>query len=222
MERGLDVPEQSQGDTAAGAQPVPVDAGAADAPAAAAAPGPAAEAAPDAVAEAAADVAVADGAEVEAAAPAATDAAAADAAVVEAPVDDSAAVTETEADAEPATIPAAAERAPDGPAEAAAAAGPAVPAAREDVEPVPVSGPPRKRTLTGNVVSDKGDRTIVVSIARRKKHGLYKKYVTLTRKLKAHDPDNECRVGDLVRVVESRPLSREKRWRLVEIVKRAG
>lgn len=87
---------------------------------------------------------------------------------------------------------------------------------------VPTAGVRRKRMLTGNVVSDKGDRTIVVSIARRKKHRLYKKYITLTKKLKAHDADNECRVGDLVRVVESRPLSREKRWRLVEIVKRAG
>ena len=87
---------------------------------------------------------------------------------------------------------------------------------------VPAAGVRRKRMLTGNVVSDKGDRTIVVSIARRKKHRLYKKYITLTKKLKAHDADNECRVGDLVRVVESRPLSREKRWRLVEIVKRAG
>ena len=86
----------------------------------------------------------------------------------------------------------------------------------------PPAGRPRKRVLTGNVVSDKGNRTIVVSIARRKKHRLYKKYVTLTKKLKAHDPDNECRTGDLVRVIESRPLSREKRWRLVEIVKRAG
>ena len=87
---------------------------------------------------------------------------------------------------------------------------------------VAAAGVRRKRMLTGNVVSDKGDRTIVVSIARRKKHRLYKKYITLTKKLKAHDADNECRVGDLVRVVESRPLSREKRWRLVEIVKRAG
>ena len=84
------------------------------------------------------------------------------------------------------------------------------------------AGRPRKRVLIGNVVSDKGNRTIVVSIARRKKHRLYKKYVTLTKKLKAHDPDHECRTGDLVRVIESRPLSREKRWRLVEIVKRAG
>ena len=182
MERGLDVPEQSQGDAAAAAQPVPVD------PAAAV------------------DV----------------DAAEADATVVAAAAEDSAAEIETEAEADPAAVPVAAERVVDGPVDASAPAGPAVPAAREDVEPVLVSGPPRKRTLTGNVVSDKGDRTIVVSIARRKKHSLYKKYITLTRKLKAHDPDNECQVGDLVRVVESRPLSREKRWRLVEIVKRAG
>ena len=211
MERGLDVPEQSQGDAAEGVQPAPVDPGAADAPVEAAAPGPAEEAAAGAVAGAAADAAATDAAGVELAVPADTDAAAADAAVVEAVADDSAAKNETEADAEPVTAPIAAERAVDGSAEAS------VPD-----EPVPVSGPPRKRMLTGNVVSDKGDRTIVVSIARRKKHSLYKKYITLTRKLKAHDPDNECRVGDLVRVVESRPLSREKRWRLVEIVKRAG
>ena len=195
MERGLDVPEQSQGDAAEGAQSAPVDPGVADAPVEAAAPGQAEEAAPEAVADAAADVAEA--------------------------ADDSAAATETEAEAEPA-VPVAAERTVDGPAETSAPAGPAIPAAREDEEPVPVSGPPRKRTLTGNVVSDKSDRTIVVSIARRKKHSLYKKYLTVTKKLKAHDPDNECQVGDLVRVVESRPLSREKRWRLVEIVKRAG
>lgn len=200
MEKGLDVPEQSQGDAAAGAQPAPVDPGAADAAVEAAAPDQAEEAAPDAVADAAADAA-----EVAAATPAVADAAEAEAAVVEA-------TAGTEADAEPATVPGAAERVAEGPVEAPAPAD----------QPVPVSGPPRKRTLTGNVVSDKGDRTIVVSIARRKKHRLYKKYITLTRKLKAHDPDNECQVGDLVRVVESRPLSREKRWRLVEIVKRAG
>ena len=200
MERGLDVPEQSQGDAAEGAQPAPVDRGAADAPVEAAAPGQAEEAAPDAVADAAADAAA-----VEAATPAATDAAEAEASGVEAAAD-------TEADAEPGAVPAAAGRAAEGLVEASAAVD----------DPVPGSGPPQKRTLTGNVVSDKGHRTIVVSIARRKKHRLYKKYITLTKKLKAHDPDNECQVGDLVRVVESRPLSKEKRWRLVEIVKRAG
>ena len=217
MERGLDVPEQSQGDAAEGAQPTPVDPGAADAPVEAAAPGQAEVAAPDAVADAAA----ADAAEVEAAAPADTDAAETDAGVVEAAAEDSAAA-ETEAAPEPAAVAVAAERAAEVRVEAAAPADLAVPAAPEVEEPVPVSGPPRKRTLTGNVVSDKGDRTIVVSIARRKKHSLYKKYLTVTKKLKAHDPDNECQVGDLVRVVESRPLSKEKRWRLVEIVKRAG
>ena len=200
MERGLDVPEQSQGDAAEGTQPGPVDSGATEAPVETAAPEQAEGAAPDTVAAA----------EAEAAAVADTSAVQTDAAEVEAA-----------AAAEP-TVPVAAERAAEGPVEASAPAGPAVPAAREEEEPVPVSGPPRKRTLTGNVVSDKGNRTIVVSIARRKKHSLYKKYITLTKKLKAHDPDNECQVGDLVRVVESRPLSKEKRWRLVEIVKRAG
>ena len=79
----------------------------------------------------------------------------------------------------------------------------------------------RKRVLTGNVVSDKANQTIVVSISRRKKHRLYKKYITRTKKVKAHDPGNECRIGDLVAVVESRPLSKEKRWRLIKIVKRS-
>ena len=214
MERGLEVPEPSRGDAAEGAQPVPVDPGVADAPVEAAAPDQA-EAPPDAVADAAASAA-----EVEAAAPADTDAAAMAPAVLAAAADHPA-ETQPEADAEPAAVAVAVERV-EGSVEASAPADPAVPAPREGDEPVPVSGPRRKRTLTGNVVSDKGDRTIVVSIARRKKHRLYKKYITLTRKLKAHDPDNECQVGDLVRVVESRPLSREKRWRLVEIVKRAG
>lgn len=124
-----------------------------------------------------------------------------------------AAATPGEVDDRPAATPAAA--ADDAPAADSGVAAAAKPAAA-------AAGARRKRVLTGSVVSDKGDRTIVVSIARRKKHRLYKKYVTLTKKLKAHDADNECRVGDLVRVVESRPLSREKRWRLAEIVKRAG
>ena len=63
---------------------------------------------------------------------------------------------------------------------------------------------------------------MVIRIAHRKKHRLYKKYRTLTKKVMAHDPANDCRIGDLVRVVESRPLSRMKRWRLVEIVKRGS
>jgi len=78
-----------------------------------------------------------------------------------------------------------------------------------------------KRVLTGRVVSNKMKKTIVVAIERRKLHPLYKKYITLTKKVKAHDESNECGIGDLVRVIESRPISKEKRWRLLEIVKRA-
>lgn len=78
-----------------------------------------------------------------------------------------------------------------------------------------------KRILTGAVVSDRMDKTIVVAIQRRKLDSLYKKYVTVTKKVKAHDENNECHIGDTVRVVESRPLSRQKRWRLLEVVERA-
>ena len=78
-----------------------------------------------------------------------------------------------------------------------------------------------KKVLTGKVVSDKMDKTIVVAIQRRKLHRLYKKYVNLTKKVKAHDENNECSEGDLVRVIESRPLSKDKRWRLLEILGRA-
>ncbi|MDR1931356.1 MAG: 30S ribosomal protein S17 [Spirochaetales bacterium] len=78
-----------------------------------------------------------------------------------------------------------------------------------------------KKMLTGQVVSDKMQKTIVVQISSRQLHGLYKKYVSKTKKIKAHDEKNEAHIGDLVRVVESRPLSKDKRWRLVEIVERA-
>jgi small subunit ribosomal protein S17 len=70
------------------------------------------------------------------------------------------------------------------------------------------------------VVSDKMDKTITVAIERRVKHPLYGKYVTRTSKLHAHDEENTCQEGDLVRVVESRPLSKSKSWQLVEIVER--
>ena len=73
----------------------------------------------------------------------------------------------------------------------------------------------------GRVVSNKMQKTIVVEIHQRKLHSLYKKYLTRTKKIKAHDEKNQCGIGDTVRVVESRPLSREKRWRLVEIVEKA-
>lgn len=78
-----------------------------------------------------------------------------------------------------------------------------------------------RKTLVGKVVSDKMDKTIVVAIADRVPHPLYKKIVKRTYKLKAHDENNECGVGDTVRVMETRPLSKDKRWRLVEIVEKA-
>ena len=78
-----------------------------------------------------------------------------------------------------------------------------------------------RKTLVGKVVSDKMDKTIVVAIADRVPHPLYKKIVKRTYKLKAHDENNECGIGDTVRVIETRPLSKDKRWRLVEIVEKA-
>ncbi|TFG85328.1 MAG: 30S ribosomal protein S17 [Spirochaetales bacterium] len=78
-----------------------------------------------------------------------------------------------------------------------------------------------KQVLQGVVVSDKMEKTIVVEIMTRKLHPLYKKYLTRSKKVKAHDENNEAKIGDAVRVVECRPLSRDKRWRLAEIVKRA-
>jgi len=80
---------------------------------------------------------------------------------------------------------------------------------------------PFRKTRVGVVVSDKMDKTIVVAIEDRVRHPLYKKIVKRTYKLKAHDEKNECNVGDRVRVMETRPLSREKRWRLVEIIEKA-
>ena len=78
-----------------------------------------------------------------------------------------------------------------------------------------------RKTRVGKVVSNKMDKTIVVAIEGRVKHPLYKKIVDRTYKLKAHDENNECKVGDTVRVMETRPLSKDKRWRLVGIVERA-
>ena len=75
-----------------------------------------------------------------------------------------------------------------------------------------------RKTRVGKVVSDKMDKTIVVAIEDHVKHPIYKKIMKSTYKLKAHDENNECRVGDTVKVMETRPLSKDKRWRLVEIV----
>lgn len=78
-----------------------------------------------------------------------------------------------------------------------------------------------RKTRVGKVVSDKMDKTIVVAVVDNVKHPLYKKIVKRTYKLKAHDENNECGIGDRVRVMETRPLSKDKRWRLVEIVEKA-
>ena len=79
----------------------------------------------------------------------------------------------------------------------------------------------QRKQLTGRVVSDKMDKTVVVWVEHLGRHPRYGKVLRLRKKYKAHDEQNECRVGDLVRIVESRPLSREKRWRVEEIVRRA-
>ena len=78
-----------------------------------------------------------------------------------------------------------------------------------------------RKTRVGKVVSDKMDKTIVVAVEDRVAHPLYKKIIKRTYKLKAHDENNECRIGDRVRVMDTRPLSKDKRWRLVEIVEKA-
>ena len=78
-----------------------------------------------------------------------------------------------------------------------------------------------RKTNVGRVVSDKMDKTVVVAIEDSVRHPLYKKIIKRTVKLKAHDENNECRVGDRVRVMETRPLSKDKRWRLVEIIEKA-
>ncbi len=78
-----------------------------------------------------------------------------------------------------------------------------------------------RKTRTGRVVSDKMDKTIVVAIEDHVKHPLYGKIVKRTYKLKAHDEKNECGIGDTVKVMETRPLSKDKRWRLVEIIEKA-
>ena len=78
-----------------------------------------------------------------------------------------------------------------------------------------------RKSRTGLVVSDKMDKTVVVAIERRVPHPIYGKMITRTRRLKAHDEENSAKVGDTVRIVETRPLSKDKRWRLVEIMNRA-
>lgn len=78
-----------------------------------------------------------------------------------------------------------------------------------------------RKTRVGRVVSDKMDKTVVVAIVDNVKHSLYKKIVKRTVRLKAHDENNACKVGDRVEVMETRPLSKDKRWRVVEIIEKA-
>jgi len=78
----------------------------------------------------------------------------------------------------------------------------------------------RRTTKVGRVVSDKMDKTVVVAVDYLKPHPLYRKIIRRTKKFHAHDEENACKVGDVVRIEETRPLSRTKRWRVVEIVKR--
>lgn len=77
-----------------------------------------------------------------------------------------------------------------------------------------------QRVIQGTVVSDKMEKTVVVSVLRKKKHRLYHKIVTVTDRYKAHDEENSCKLGDVVRIEEARPMSRDKRWRVIEILQR--
>jgi small subunit ribosomal protein S17 len=79
----------------------------------------------------------------------------------------------------------------------------------------------KRKVRTGVVVSDKMDKTITVAVERLMRHPLYGKTIKRTKKFKAHDENNECKVGDIVTIMETRPLSRHKRWRLVKIIRKA-
>lgn len=78
-----------------------------------------------------------------------------------------------------------------------------------------------RKSRIGLVVSDKMDKTVVVTVVTKVKHPLYKKYITKTKKFKAHDELNECRIGDKVKITETRPLSKDKCWRVAEIIEKA-
>ncbi len=78
-----------------------------------------------------------------------------------------------------------------------------------------------RKTRVGRVVGDKMDKTVVVAVETTISHPVYKRTVTQTKKFKAHDQENQCRIGDRVRIMETRPLSKDKRWRVIEIIDRA-
>jgi small subunit ribosomal protein S17 len=79
----------------------------------------------------------------------------------------------------------------------------------------------KRKSFIGRVVSDKMDKTVVLAVTRRVAHSRYNKVVKRTTKYKAHDEKNECKVGDMVRVIETRPISKDKRWKVLEIVEKA-
>ena len=79
----------------------------------------------------------------------------------------------------------------------------------------------RRKQLVGRVTSNKMDKTVVIAVERTTRHPLYVKVLTRVKKYKAHDEQSECQIGDQVRIIESRPLSREKRWRVIEILEHA-
>jgi small subunit ribosomal protein S17 len=78
-----------------------------------------------------------------------------------------------------------------------------------------------RKVLSGKIVSDKMDKTVVVAVESLVRHPLYQRTIRRTKKFKAHDEENSCRIGDKVRMMETRPLSKEKRWRIIEILERA-
>ena len=80
----------------------------------------------------------------------------------------------------------------------------------------------QRKRLVGTVTSDKMDKTVVVAVESTKRHPLYGKVIRVLKKYKAHDEENECREGDRVRIIESRPLSRQKRWAVVKVLERSG
>jgi small subunit ribosomal protein S17 len=80
----------------------------------------------------------------------------------------------------------------------------------------------KRKSFTGRVVSDKMDKTVVLAVTRRIAHSRYNKVMKRTTKYKAHDEKNECKVGDMVRVIETRPISKDKRWKVLEIVEKAN
>ncbi len=80
----------------------------------------------------------------------------------------------------------------------------------------------RRKVLVGRVTSDKMDKTVIVIVERTVRHALYGKVLRRVKKYKAHDEENTCRIGDRVRIIESRPISREKRWRVIEVLERVA